>query len=77
MSDDLKKDFGRVLLNARKNAGLSQEKLANMCDLERAYISRMERGLLQPTITTVFKIAKALNTTATDLIQKLEDEHNH
>jgi transcriptional regulator with XRE-family HTH domain len=47
------KVFGKVLSELRKNAGLSQEKLAELAGLDRTYISLLERGLRQPTITTL------------------------
>jgi transcriptional regulator with XRE-family HTH domain len=53
----LKQAFGTVLLKLREERGVSQKEVADYCNIERAYISRLERGLLQPTITTVFKLA--------------------
>lgn len=52
--------FGKILSDYRKEAGLSQEKLAELADYDRTYISLMERGLRQPTLTTIFKLSKAL-----------------
>jgi transcriptional regulator with XRE-family HTH domain len=64
--------FGKVLRELREGNKISQEKLAEYCDLDRTYISLLERGLRQPTITTIFKIAKALKTTPTKIIEKIE-----
>ncbi|MBP7508453.1 MAG: helix-turn-helix transcriptional regulator, partial [Prolixibacteraceae bacterium] len=52
--------FGNVLCELRKEKNISQEKLAEYCDLDRTYISLLERGLRQPTLTTIFKISSAL-----------------
>ena len=52
--------FGVVLKKHRINSGLSQEKLAELCDLDRTYISMLERGKRQPTISTIFVIGKML-----------------
>jgi transcriptional regulator with XRE-family HTH domain len=65
--------FGKVLRKLREEKQLSQEKLAEYCELDRTYISLLERGLRQPTITTIFKLAKALNITPSQLIGKIED----
>ena len=46
--------FGRVLRELRQERGLSQEALALEADLQRNYISLIERGVNQPTITTIF-----------------------
>ena len=64
--------FGKVLREMRVENNISQEKLAEYCDLDRTYISLLERGLRQPTITTIFKLAKALNISPSALIEKVE-----
>lgn len=66
--------FGKVLREMREANKVSQEKLAEYCDLDRTYISLLERGKRQPTITTIFKLAKALNTTPSLMIQKVEEK---
>lgn len=48
--------FGKFFLREKSN--ISQEKLAEYCELDRTYISLLERGLQQPTITTIFKLVK-------------------
>lgn len=64
--------FGKVLRGLRETNNISQEKLAEYCDLDRTYISLLERGLRQPTITTLFKLSKALNVSPSDFILKVE-----
>jgi transcriptional regulator with XRE-family HTH domain len=66
--------FGKVLRKLRVGKKLSQEKLAELCDLDRTYISLLERGLRQPTITTLFKIADALDLPPSELVKKVEEE---
>lgn len=66
------KIFGKVLRELREDKKISQEKLAEFCDLDRTYISLLERGLRQPTITTIFKLAHALKTTPSKMIEKVE-----
>jgi transcriptional regulator with XRE-family HTH domain len=68
------KQFAKVLQELRHESGLSQEELAEKCNLHDRYISFLERALRQPTITTIFKLAKALNITPSDLIKKVEDQ---
>jgi transcriptional regulator with XRE-family HTH domain len=65
--------FGKVLRELREANHISQEKLAEYCELDRTYISLLERGLRQPTITTIFKLAKALKISPSKLIEKLEN----
>ena len=67
------KVFGKVLFELRKNAGLSQEKLAELAGYDRTYISLLERGLRQPTITTIFDLSKALGINPYLIIKKVEE----
>lgn len=64
--------FGIVLRELREKNNFSQEKLAEYCNLHTTYISLLERGHRQPTITTIFKLAKALNIKPSTLIEKVE-----
>ncbi len=64
--------FGEVLRAKRKEAGLSQEKLALDVGLERTFISMLERGERQPSLTTLLKIAPGLGCSAADLVSEVE-----
>jgi transcriptional regulator with XRE-family HTH domain len=64
--------FGEVLLRHRTLAGISQEELALRADVDRTFVSRLERGIRQPTITTLMVIAKALGVHAADLVRETE-----
>ena len=66
--------FGLVLRKVRKAADLSQEALALDADLQRNYISLIELGINQPTITTIFKLAGALKIKPNELISLVEQE---
>jgi transcriptional regulator with XRE-family HTH domain len=55
---------------ARVKLGLSQIQLAADCNLDASYISRLERGLENPTIRTLDKIADAINVSSVDLLAK-------
>ena len=48
--------FGEVLKELRNGVGISQETLAYECELDRSFISMMERGIKMPTIETLFKL---------------------
>jgi len=52
--------FGKHLRVLRKMAGFSQERLANEADISLSQVSRLERGLLNPTLCTLNAIAKAM-----------------
>ena len=64
--------FGRVLAELRADAGLSQQSLAFDCELDRTYISLLERGLRQPTLSTLFKLAETLSVPPSDIVAAVE-----
>ena len=64
--------FGKVLKEARQKAGLTQEKLAFKADLDRTYISLMERGQRSPTLDVLLRLCDALGVLPSDLMKKLE-----
>jgi transcriptional regulator with XRE-family HTH domain len=64
--------FGQVLRKHRLAAGLSQEQLSLEADVQRNFISLIETGQNQPTITTIFKLAAALNIKPSQLISDSE-----
>ena len=66
------KAFGEVLRTLRKERGLSQEKLAEMCDLDRTYISMLERGLHQPSLTAFLRLAQAVEVSAAMLVESVQ-----
>jgi DNA-binding XRE family transcriptional regulator len=67
------KVFGQVLRELRVSKKLSQEKLAELTDLDRTYISLLERGQRQPSLTTIFKVSIALGIRPSDLVEKVQD----
>lgn len=60
--------FGRALREAREKAGVSQEELALACDIDRTYVSLLERGLRQPTLATLLGVSSQLNVDAEELV---------
>lgn len=66
--------FGKVLRTLRRDAGLTQEELSFRADIERNYVSLIERGINQPTIRVIFKLATALNTKPSTIFAMVECE---
>jgi DNA-binding XRE family transcriptional regulator len=50
----------QVLIDARKNAKLSQSELAHRIGADKSYISRIEKGLTVPSVATFYRIVNAL-----------------
>lgn len=67
---DLKKQFGHNVRRLREHKGWSQEALADYSSLHRTYISGIERGVRNPTLDIVHKIAIALDCPAADLLKE-------
>lgn len=64
--------FGKILRDERKKKSISQEELSYLCDLDRTYISMLERGKRQPSLKTLFLLSEALNIKTSSLIIELE-----
>ena len=65
--------FGIVLRRQRIERGLSQEALALEAGIQRNYVSLIELGKNQPTVTTIFKLAGALSIKPAKLIQMVDE----
>jgi transcriptional regulator with XRE-family HTH domain len=60
MSEDVRRMVGRNVRRLRIAAGLSQAGLAERMGVDRAYVSGLELGQRNPTVLTLWHIAKAL-----------------
>jgi len=67
--------FGRVLRNYRNKIKYSQERLSSESGLDRTYISLLERGLRQPSLTSMLNIAKALKISPVEMMTKIDALH--
>lgn len=65
-------DYRKVLADnvkaARKSLDLSQEALALEADIDRTYVSGIERGTRNPSVTMIAKLAEKLHTTPAALL---------
>lgn len=64
--------FGKVLKAHRMEAGFSQEELAFRAGMHSTTISLYERGGRQPSLYTVFILARALELKPSDLIDEIQ-----
>lgn len=60
--------FAENLRRARTAAGLSQEQLSDLCGLHSTEISRLERAVREPRLSTIVKLARGLDMAAADLL---------
>ncbi|HEY1561276.1 MAG TPA: helix-turn-helix transcriptional regulator [Caulobacteraceae bacterium] len=66
---DLPQILGRNVREARKQKGLSQEALALEADMKRSYVSDLERGLRNPSVKAVERLAIALKVLPSELLE--------
>jgi transcriptional regulator with XRE-family HTH domain len=59
----------------RQELNFTQEDLAGRCDLDRPYISLIEVGKKQPTISVLYRIATALELPFGDFCSRIETRH--
>ncbi len=69
--EDIKVHFGQRVKELRLAKGYSQEKLAELSDLDRTYIPGIEAGKRNVSLVVVEKIAKAFNTSISELLNHL------
>lgn len=63
--------FGKTLAAERKKAGLSQEQLGDRAGLHRTEVSLLERGLREPRLETLLKLARGLEVQPATLIAEI------
>ena len=68
---DILKRFGVRIRELRQEKGLSQEKFAAKCGLDRTYVGSVERGERNIALKNIEKIAKALGKSIAELMQSL------
>lgn len=66
--ENVRSILAQNIKDARRRLNLSQEELAARAEIDRTYVSGIERQVRNPTITVVAKFAEALETTAAELL---------
>lgn len=65
----LKLTLSNNIKRLRKEQGISQEKLALKADIDRSYMSEVERCLANPSVEALLKIGNALDVPPSELLQ--------
>ncbi|KRW42319.1 DNA-binding protein [Acinetobacter baumannii] len=60
--------FGQLVRKYRKERNMSQEQLAFLCNMDRSYLGRIERGEVNLTLEKIYELATVLQVTAKDLL---------
>ncbi len=64
----INKKLGLKVKIERIKKNLSQEKLAELADIDRGTLSKIERGVISPTIATLYKLSTAFKIKISDLV---------
>lgn len=67
---NIKQKFGLKIKELRKIRGLSQEKLANLAEIDRTYLPTIEKGDRNVSIEIIEKLANALEVKIKDLFDE-------
>lgn len=70
---DKKKIFTIILKNLRKEKGLTQEKFAEIANINEKYFGRIERGEYSPTFDKIIQICDALEIKIYEFMKKIEN----
>lgn len=71
--DALRKEFGKRLRTLRRQAGLTQEQLAEAAEVSVDFLSLVERGVNAPSFDNLEKLARALGVSVRELFDFRED----
>lgn len=66
--------IGKELKRVRELSGLSQESLALEANVDRSFLSKLERGVRQPTLTVIFKLCDALDYSPDRLVKNVRSK---
>jgi transcriptional regulator with XRE-family HTH domain len=66
--------FGHVIRELRNQQNISQEKLALISDMDRTFISLLERGLRQPSLKSILRLSQSLKIRPADLVQRVVEK---
>ena len=70
---DVRERVGRNVRRYRVEKGVSQEELAHRCELDRTYVSGIERGIRNPTVVVLERIAGVLEIETSVLLGPSEE----
>jgi len=74
-SNIVKQIIGKTVKAIRIKQGLSQEDLAHECDVDRSYISMIEVGRNEPSVTKIFELCRGLKIKPSDFFKLIENEY--
>jgi transcriptional regulator with XRE-family HTH domain len=71
--DGIAVGLGLAIREARSKLGISQEVLSDLANLDRTYVSGVERGTRNPTLDSMARLAAALGIQLSELVRRAEE----
>lgn len=68
---DIRIRFGRAIRRIREERKINQEEAAERCGMHRTYYSGIERGVRNPSLVNIEKVAKGLKISLAELFRRL------
>lgn len=69
---DVKEAFSQVIVEVRKEKGVSQERLALEANLDRSYMSKLENAVYQPSLSKILDLADVLGVRAGEIVDRVD-----
>jgi len=73
----IKQIIGKIVKSIRIKQGMSQEDLAFECNVDRSYISMIEVGRNEPSVSKIFEICEGLKIKPSDFFKLVEAEYEN
>jgi len=68
------KIIGKIIKQIREDKKMSQEVLSGLANIDRSHLSKIELGLRSPTLNLLYKLADAMEISASDILYNAEAE---
>lgn len=62
-----------IIKQERRKNNLTQEKLADLCSIDRTYISLLERKKRNPTVEVIFRLSRCFNMKPSEFLKMVEE----
>lgn len=73
----LSEAVSNVIIRLRRQAGFSQQRLAEYSRIARVYLLQLEQGKFRPTLNSIFFLASGLGLPPGKLVELIEEERIH
>jgi transcriptional regulator with XRE-family HTH domain len=64
-------NLGKIIFRLRKKKKLTQEELCFLCDVNRSYLFKIEKGIANPSVKILNKICRVLRIKIYDLLREI------